>query len=242
MGLTIHYKLALTRPVSSTRVNFIMQRVYRQMEQFVSRSGLVGISPIVPAIKHPFAALCRKAGPRFPDRWVEVKPRAGWCFTVDIGEGCEPALFGLCHYPKQMQLGETVLPTRCGHGWRLESFSKTQYASLHGEAHFLKCHRAVIDLLLIWERLGVKVTITDEGNYWPGRNEKKLLAEVGQMNRLVAAFGGALKDAADEGGPKVESPIFQHKRFEVLEAEGLSNHAAKIQQAVTVIRDLKAPR
>lgn len=236
MGLTIHYKLVHTRPASSERVNFIMQQVYRLTEQFVHRSGLVGISPIIPVIKQPWAVLYRKAGPSLPDQWLEVKPTAGWCFTVNVGEGCEPAMFGLCKYPKTVSFGDTVVQTRCGYGWRLESFSKTQYASLQGDEHFLKCHRAVVDLVLQWEKFGVTVKITDEGGYWPGRNEKKLLAEVGQMNQLVAAFGGALKDAADEGGPSVESPIFQHGQFELLEAQGLDRHAAHIGKAVATVR------
>ncbi len=56
------------------------------------------------------------------------------------------------------------------------------------------------------------------------------------MNRLVAAFGGALKDAVDEGGPTVQSPIFQHGQSELLEAEGLDRHAAHISSAVTVVK------
>ena len=240
MGLTIHYKLALPRPVSSERVYFIVHRVYRQMEQFVARSGLAGISQIIPAIKEPFAVLYRRAGPRFPDQWVQVKPQAGWCFTVDVGEGCEPAMFGLCHYQQQMRLGEAVLPTRCGYGWRLEGFSKTQYASLHGEAHFLKCHRAVIKLAHFWKKFGIKVKIYDEGGYWPNYNKRKLLAEVGQMNRIVAGAAGAMKDLADEqGGTPVESPIFRHSRFEVLETEGLARHAGHIGKAVKLIAALK---
>jgi hypothetical protein len=236
MGLTIHYKLALPRPVSSNRVNFIVQRIHQRVEQIVTRLGLAGVSPIIPAIKQPWAVLYRKAGPSFPDHWVEVKPTAGWCFTADVGAGCEPVMLGLCKYPKTVQYRDTVVRTRCSHGWRLESFSKTQYASLQGTEHFLKCHRAVIDLLLICDKLGVTLTIKDEGDYWPGRNEAKLLAEVGQMNQLVAALGGALKDAADEGGPAIEAPIFQHGQFELLEAQGLGRHPVKIQQAVEAVK------
>ncbi|MBP6507843.1 MAG: hypothetical protein KA257_09795 [Opitutaceae bacterium] len=114
-------------------------------------------------------------------------------------------------------------------------FCKTQYASLHGPEHFLKCHRAVIDLLQIWTRLGAKLTIKDEGGYWPDRDEQKLLEEVGSMNRMVAAMGGALKDAE----VAVESPVFAHPQFEYLEAEGLMQHHTQIHRAVTVIGEMR---
>jgi hypothetical protein len=149
-------------------------------------------------------------------------------------------VFGLCLRPPTIKAGRRTLRTGCA-GWGYSGFCKTQYASLQGEAHFLKCHRAVIDLLQIWKRLGVDVTITDEGDYWPGRNEAKLLAGVGQMNRLVAALCGALKDAGDEKGSSVESPIFQHGQFELLEAEGLAQNRALIGQAAQLVHKLGSP-
>lgn len=235
MGLTIHYKLSQPAAVTKAGAEGLVRKAHRLAAALVRRQGLQDISAVQPADpENPWDCqfVLEKRGDE--TRGHDVKPKGGWMFSVQPGPGCESTEFGLCLYPATIRSGRRTLRTGCA-GWGYASFCKTQYASLHGMEHFLKCHRAVIDLLLIWERLGVKVTITDEGNYWPGRNEKKLLAEVGQMNRLVAAFGGALKDATDEDGPSVESPIFQHGQFELLEAQGLTQFSPKISAAVKAV-------
>ena len=106
-----------------------------------------------------------------------------------------------------------------GPTWRLRSFSKTQYASLHGWEHFRRCHVAVIDFLAALRPLGFNVKISDGGDYWPRRSERKLRAEIGLMNRLIAGAAGALKDA-DGDGNGVQARIFERPPFERLEAEG----------------------
>jgi hypothetical protein len=98
----------------------------------------------------------------------------------------------------------------------LQGFCKTQYASLHGWGHFRRCHTAVIDLLVSIQGPGLTVEIHDEGDYWPGRNLAALRRNLDEINGAVAALAGALKD----GEEKVESPIFRHRNFERLEAEG----------------------
>lgn len=71
--------------------------------------------------------------------------------------------------------------------------------------------------------------ISDEGDYWPRRSERKLRRELDLMNGAIAGIAGALKDAAgDDGGPPVQSPIFAHPQFERLEANGVERHGAKI--------------
>lgn len=236
MGLTIHYKLHLPGPVSKARTEALVRAVHRRAAALLRRRGLAVVGPVHPADpENPWncGLVMEHRGEDVIGH--DVPPECGWIFAVHPGRGCETAEFGLCFHPATIKVGRRTLRTGCA-GWGYSGFCKTQYASLHGEAHFLKCHRAVIDLLLLWEKLGAKVTIKDEGDYWPGRNEAKLLAEVGQMNQLVAAFDGALKDAADDGGPRVESPIFQHGQFELLEAQGLDRHAAHIGTAVAAVK------
>ena len=164
-------------------------------------------------------------------------------FTVTLGEGCEPLRLGLCRYPDRVpdhQTGCTRVVRR--RGWRLAGFCKTQYASLQGWEHFRRCHTAAVDLLASLRRLGLRVEINDEGGYWPGRNETELRRNVEQMNGIVAAFAGALKDTADEtGGPPVQSPIFAHPHFERIEAEGAAQHAGTLNEAVDLIRHLRRP-
>jgi hypothetical protein len=240
MGLTIHYKLQLPATLTAAGAEALVRTAHRRAAALVRRRGLQGIAPVRPTDpENPWCCqfVMEKRGDE--TRGHDVPPACGWMFSVHPGPGCESAEFGLCCYPATIRVGRRTLPTGCG-GWGYAGFCKTQYASLHGGEHFLKCHRAVIDLLLIWQQLGATVTIKDEGHYWPGRNKANLLAQVGQMNGLVAALGGALKDAADDGGPPVQSPIFQHGQFELLEAQGLAQNAGRIQHAVTVIRDLGA--
>lgn len=114
-------------------------------------------------------------------------------------------------------------------GWRLRGFCKTQYASLQGWEHFLRCHTAVIDLLAGARRLGLAVEINDEGCYWPGRDLDALRQNLEQMNSAVAAAVGALKDCTEEaGGPPLEAPILAHPQFELLEARGAARGHASL--------------
>ena len=152
---------------------------------------------------------------------IEIPVEEGFLFFVDVGMDCEPAPFALCRYPKTVVMGgrryRTGLP-----GWRFHGFSKTQYASLQGWEHFRRCHTAVIDLVDGMRRLGLEVRISDEGDYWPGRSLPALRRNLDEMNGVVAAAAGALKDMdeAFNGQSAMESPIFRHLQYERLEAEG----------------------
>ena len=55
-----------------------------------------------------------------------------------------------------------------------------------------------------------------------------------EMNGVVAAAAGVLKDCAEEsGGAPVESPILAHPHFERLEAEGAARgHASALRKAM----------
>jgi hypothetical protein len=111
----------------------------------------------------------------------------------------------------------------------LKSSCKTQYAAEHGWDHFLLCHKRIISLLDFWRQLGVTVEVTDEGGYWETRDEQKLRSALKAYDGLMAALGGAVKDAAEEagGGQRVEAPIFAREDFERLEAEGWQEFARR---------------
>lgn len=242
MGLTAHYKLHLPAAVTVPAAERLVRAVHRRAATLVHQRGLAKITPVRAADSdNPFSCqfVLEKRGEDTCGH--EVKPECGWMFSVLPGPGCESAEFGLCRYPATIKVGRRTLRTGCA-GWSYASFCKTQYASLHGGENFLRCHRAVIDLVLLWKKSGATVKITDEGDYWPGRNETALRKNLDHMNRLVAAFAGALKDSADESGPSVEAPIFQHGQFELLEAQGLHHYATQINQAVTTIRKTAHPR
>jgi hypothetical protein len=152
---------------------------------------------------------------RIDDEYTRVEPPADLPiavvgFAVAPGIGSEPASFGF------VKLGEHDSSSR----WLWHCYCKTQYASAHGDDHFLKCHTSVITLLDAAQRIGIRCDIHDEGGYYESRDESKLLASVDNMNRLIARFAGQLSDAfAEAGGDsrRVQGEIFQHPDFERLE-------------------------
>jgi len=164
---------------------------------------------------------------------IEIPAEEGFLFLVEVGEDCEPLRLGLCRYPKTVVMGGRRYRTAL-RGWRFSGFSKTQFASLRGWAHFRRCHTAVIDLVYGMRRLGLKVGISDEGDYWPGRNLPALRRNLDEMNGVVASAAGAMKDFGESRGePAVESPIFAHPQFERLEAEGAAcGHTTRLRKAL----------
>ncbi|MEO8622035.1 MAG: hypothetical protein ABI625_13280 [bacterium] len=138
-------------------------------------------------------------------------------FMMTVGEGSEPAAFGLVR-----PLVDSA-PTREGttgnwQDWFWQGFCKTQYASAVSDDHFVQCHLAVVRMLEEAERIGFDVTVHDEGFYWETRSTERLLLEVRKMNRIMARLAGALHDAlpADR---TLEAAIFEHPDFEHLEME-----------------------
>lgn len=220
MGLTVHFHLAAPAAISAAdpkRLVLAAHSIARrfQREGWAERVGPVSDAPgLLKRVACDWLILPVPGEPN-TSTGAEILPLAGWIFRVDVGADCEPLWLGLCRYPATVRHGGRELPTGKGRGWRLPGFSKTQYASLHGGEHFLRCHRGVVELLAALRPLGFRVKITDEGGYWPRRSVTALRREVDTMNRLVAAMAGGMKDG-DEGagnGAKVESPIFQHKEF-----------------------------
>ena len=150
-------------------------------------------------------------------------------FSTWPGEGCEQAIIGLCRFPKT-----TVVPNNrsgknhrlpVGDGaWRWHSFCKTQYANsaCGGLGNFLRCHLSVIAMLDAAKKLGFGVECSDEGGYWEKRDVQALVKEIGEWDAFIAAFGGALKDAAGADGMTIEAPITERKDFEALEMQGQS--------------------
>lgn len=247
MGLTLHYKLRAPAGVTGAGITALVAAMHAaatalQRVGRVERVGRIGTEAEELAWLSEWLQVPVR-GEENCTRGIEVPAREGRVFTVTLGEDCEPLRLGLCRYPDRVpdhQTGRTRVVRR--RGWRLAGFCKTQYASLHGWEHFRRCHTAAVDLLASLRPLGLRVEICDEGGYWPDRNETELRRNVEQMNGIVAAFAGALKDTADEtGGPPVQSPIFAHPHFERIEAEGAAQHATTLNEAVDLVRHLRRP-
>ncbi len=238
MGLTVHYTLSTREPLEAPAVRELVNsaRAFALDAPVDAVSGLIDVGSDFP-LAHEFIKAPGSRGDGAA--YMDVPPEAGFVFNVTLGKGSEGALFGLCRYPATVKHRGRAVPTGIGTGWRLSGFCKTQYASMHGWDHFLRCHRALIDLVASWPALGVDIDISDEGGYWPERSETTLRARVNEMNGMVAALGGALKDAL--GGETIEGPIFQHRDFENLEADGIKRYGDKMRGAVDEIRKAAEP-
>ncbi len=244
MGLTLNYKLRGPVGVTGERARALVLKM-RVAAMAMKRAGRIEGVGAISSSPGQLAWLSEwlmapVPGDPHTSRGIEVPVLAGFVFHVSLGEGCEPLRLGLCRYPKQVKdpaTGRMRVVRR--EGWRLAGYCKTQYASLRGWEHFRRCHVAAVELLAGLTTLGVKVTINDEGGYWPGRDEAELRRCVERMNGIVAAFAGAMKDAGDEeDGRNVQSPIFNHPQFERIEAEGMAREGQKVRAAVTVARKL----
>ena len=241
MGLTLHYKLHAPAGLAEAAIPALVARMHAVATAMrragrVERVGRIAADPSDLRWLGEWLQVPVR-GEENCSRGVEVPVLAGHVFTVILGEGCEPLRLGLCRYPDRVpdhQTGRTRAVRR--RGWRLAGFCKTQYASLHGWDNFRHGHTAAVDLLAGLRDLGLQVQLSDEGGYWPGRDETELRRRVDQMNGIVAAFAGALKDATDEnGGAPLQAPILAHPHFERIEADGAARHRATIAQAVAIV-------
>lgn len=148
-----------------------------------------------------------------------VRPTHIIAFSTHPGPGCEQANFGLCRYPRQIEVDGRRLRTEL-HGWSWSSFCKTQYASnpnCGGLKNFLGCHLSVIALLDHAQKLGILSDVSDEGNFWQQRDVEALIREIGQWNAMIANFAGQMKDVL---GDQLISEITKFPNFEQLEFEG----------------------
>ncbi len=242
MGLTLHYRLTAPADVTARSAATLVRRLHATAGKFATAGRVDEVLPIssdrpdLDRFAHAWRALPH---PSDPDTCVgvQIPATAGWIFPVELGDDCELLWLGLCRYPARIVRDERPLATRLSPRWQFAGFCKTQYASLHGWDHFARCHTAVVDLLRAASPLGLRVKINDEGGYWPHRRLPLLRERLNQMNGIVAALAGAVKDATDEtGGPPVQSPIFAHPRFEQFEAEGLAAQPAHVRAAVDLLR------
>lgn len=169
--------------------------------------------------------------------YADVKPTRLIAFDTDPGEGCESANFGLCQYPKTVETSAGPVAIRLS-GWRWHSFCKTQYAGnpdCGGTANFLKCHLAVIALLDKAKTLKILERVSDEGEFWNTRDIKCLIGEEDSMNKMIAAFGGVLKDALGDEVGELQTAISKYPNVEKLEAEGQSKLSPELIKLLSTV-------
>jgi hypothetical protein len=159
------------------------------------------------------------------DSYARVAPDHLIAFTIFPGEGCEPANFGLCSYPKETLHQGNWIKTNL-HGWRWSSFCKTQYASnpaCGGLDNFLRCHVGLVKLLDRAAEIRILGKVSDEGGYFQRRDAAALVTEIDDWNKMIAGAVGTLKDTLQSLGHDSRSflsEITKYPDFEHLEAEG----------------------
>lgn len=141
-------------------------------------------------------------------------------FAIVPGDYCEGATFGLAWVPPKNEDGERLHEEPSV--WHWHTVCKTQYASNLGDDHLIRCHTSLVALLDNAPDLGFEVTVRDETKYWQTRDTNVLIAEVAEMNRIVAGIAGAFYDAAG-GRVHVDGAIFKHPEFEELETRQRDN-------------------
>jgi hypothetical protein len=157
--------------------------------------------------------------------WARVPPTHLIGFTIQPGDGCEPANFGLCRYPKSVIDNGKRVRTKLA-GWRWRSFCKTQYASnpdCGGLPNFLRCHVGLVKLLDYAAEICVLAEVKDESGYWERRDAMELVKEIDRWNQMIAGFFGAMKDTLEKMGEPtrtLEAEITKFPNFEHLEAKG----------------------
>lgn len=169
MGLSIAYQLRLPAATPADEVHAILTRAAEHARAL----GCPEVrGPLTPDVENQIGYERRQSAIGRPF-WVP--PSAGWLVRADLGEGCESLRLALFRHPMHvqydpMELIETKLPT----DWHYDGWCKTGYAANVGWEHFLACHQRVLALLRFLRRLGVKVSIQDEGGYYPRKDETGL--------------------------------------------------------------------
>ncbi len=196
MGLTIHYKLSMTANLSSAAARELVESAARHAKEI----GCAEVSEVVRVGPDcPFTSLFVRTGGEEEGSFGHVPARSGWLAGVCPGGGCESFMLALCRYPRRMVHCGKPLPTGYTGGWLFQGHCKTQFAAEHGWPHFLRCHKAVVDILDFWRQVGVMVEVTDEGGFWESRSEEKLRAVLEKYDGLVAAVAGLFKNRRFDG-------------------------------------------
>jgi hypothetical protein len=209
MGLTLHYDLRLPGSTDAAHVDQLLA----QLRAYAVSLPFEAVSPVVrlcePVTGRP-AMFLRLMGEIISEPFPEVDRlpgdvETGRGFLIDVGDGCEAATVAFL-----------MRGTGDERDWFWRCSCKTQYATNVSDAHFAKCHIALVTLLDRMQALGIELTVCDEGGYWEKRNEAALVAEVRRWDHLMAKFAGRLSDILGDRH-EIVAPILARPDFEHLE-------------------------
>ena len=234
MGLHLCYDLSLPATTSERDVLAVVARLHAYAETL----GCERLTPIVqvapkdsippgafafPDLADFFRLSASILGDPHDNDWYPIaSPREGqWItaigFALVPGARCEGATFGFAA-PSPIDAADWPPTAHVYTDWHWHCCCKTQYASIVSDAHLIRSHLLLVALLEEAARLGITIEVRDETGYWQTRDTAHLVRQVRDMNRIVAAFAGAVHDAISPTA-KVGGEIFDHPEFEHLEME-----------------------
>jgi len=209
VALTIHYELCSDTPSIRQARKLVEQLRQRALDlPLTTMSDVVDLSgencdPSRRDLDDPFRWLLVQTVQHIQhgDQRYNVIPTRLFAFCTWPADGCEEANFGLCRYPKFIEIQDprTSEPRRISTGltgWHWSSFCKTQHASnadFGGVQNFLKCHWSVITILDHAKALGILREVNDQGGYWTNRDMMALAQEVEEWNQMIAGRGGLFR-------------------------------------------------
>jgi hypothetical protein len=233
MGLHLCYDLSLPGDTSELDVVGIVTKLHAHAAtlRFAQLTPIVYVAPgdpvppaalAFPVLTDFFGLSASILGDPHDENWYPVASREGqWGkaigFVVHPGDRCEGATFGFAA-PSPVDSPEWPRNAHVYADWHWHCCCKTQYASVVSDAHLVRCHLSLVELLEEAARIGIAIEVRDETGYWESRDVGELLKRVHEMNRLVARFAGSLHDAISPS-LQAEGAIFAHPEFERLEME-----------------------
>jgi hypothetical protein len=240
MGLTLAYELRLPGEMPEHAVLDVVRRLRDHADTlgFAHVSPIFHVSPGEEILVHPPlvrpgenyfrsrvslpAILLEKDGEdradeESIDRYRDADYRAvdtALGFTVDPGDGCELAPFGF-RAPLRPEATPGEPAGRPPSDWYWGSWCKTQYASTVSDEHFVRCHTLLVALLDSMPKLGIRLTVSDDGDYWETREVPRLLTALRRHNVIMAMMARTLRDTLPPETP-IEAPILEHPQFDAL--------------------------
>lgn len=243
MATDIRYAYGAPKEATAAEARRLVEAA-RVMVLGFKKKGLV--KRVGPLLDHPskmgewgkkwFQAEDREQ-PGFPC-WPRVTAIEGWMFEVEIGKGCGLLHIALCKYPTEYTAYDgVVIPTHIPPYYIYDGWVETEDAAEKGAEHFMRCHRAVIEIIEKLQEVGFLIKMEDKAGYWPNHSVKNLQAAADKLTddsgptwglQLLNAMLASLPKSKAKGKGKVKkaekkpkakkavsekTPLFLHERY-----------------------------
>ncbi len=146
--------------------------------------------------------------PDRPDVCHEVEPLLAIGFRAWPAFGDTHASLALCSYPATIVRPDgSSFPTRLP-PWCWRSSCKTEAANdaeYGGVVNFVRCHLGVVALLDAAVRIGFRVEVVDDAEYWEKRDVLALAGHAKEHGSLMAIFAATMYGLSRDHGDLLEA-------------------------------------